>query len=227
MRKISLILAAFALLAAGWFGAWHYFMRADVARVKASIAHHDRAIKAVRRHMALKAERVYPAGFPFQFRVGVDRLTLTEIDGMQSYALSLPRIELAKTDAAQGRYRVIAPDRFDAMYSENGQSPERYHVVLSEVPEIVLRAQADSRQCPGLPGSKPCAAVAEGAPLLSYAVKLPRALTLDVTLDGASKPIGFEFIPLNGPMFRAIPADASNPLQLFVGLLREAMVFSK
>lgn len=226
MKKTVLFLSVFLILTAGWFVVWKSLMAPQVAQVKASIDHHYRAIKAQTPTATLKADAVYATGFPFGFRVAVERPTLTQIWGRESYAVSLPRVELSRVDAGQGRYRVALPATFDAMYAENGKAPEKYIVTLHAVPTVLLRAQGDSRACPNLPGAQACAPVDEDAPLISYAAQLPAQLVLDVALNGQRKQIGFVLPSLGVPVFFAIPATAAQPLQLFVGMLREAMVFS-
>lgn len=225
MPRILVVIAVLLLAIGGWYLAWHRLMADDVAQVRASIAYHDRAIKARASSMTLKADDVYASGFPFSFTVVVERPTLTQIWNRETYALSLLRLELQKVNDGEGRYRVKLPAMADAMYATEGQAPERYQVKLNEVPAVLLRAQADSRACPNLPGSPRCDAVEPTAPLRSFAVQLPKNLTLDVTLNGQQKQIGFTFMPINVPVFMTIPDDASGPLQLFVGMLREAMIF--
>lgn len=225
MRKFAAIVAAALLLVAGWYGVWNSMLSADVARVKASIDHHYRAIKEKHPHVTLKADDVYATGFPFGFRIAVDRPTLTQIAGRESFAISIPRVELEKVSDAEGRYRLHAPATFDAMYATEGQAPELYSITVNEVPAMLLRAQADSRACSPLPGAQRCAPVAADAPLITFATQLPKSLVLDVSLNGKSQKIGFSFLPISIPVFMTIPADMNGPLQLFVGMLREAMVY--
>ncbi len=54
-----------------------------------------------------------------------------------------------------------------------------------------------------------------------------RTLILTVSLNGATKQIGFTFTSLAIPVFMPIPKDATGPLEIFVGMLREAMVYRK
>lgn len=226
MKKFVVMLSLLLILTAGWFLAWRSMMAPQVAQVKASIDHHYRAIKARTPTATLKADAVYATGFPFGFRVAVDRPTLTQVWGKESYAVSLPRVELSRVDAAQGRYRVTLPATFDAMYATEGAAPEKYSITLNAVPAVLLRAQGDSRACSGLSGAVPCAAVAADAPLISYAAQLPGQLVLEVSLNGSRKQIGFTLPSLGVPVFFAIPDTAAQPLQTFVGMLREAMLFS-
>jgi hypothetical protein len=225
MKKTIALISLLLLLVATWFLVWRSIMAPQVAQVRASIDHHYRAIKTQSPTVTLKADEVYATGFPFGFRVAVARPTLTQIWGRESYAVSLPLVVLERTDAAQGRYRAQLPATFDAMYAVEGSAPEHYEITLNAVPAVLLRAQGDSRQCPNLPGARPCAAVADEAPLISFAAQLPRQLVLDVAMGGKSEKIGFTLTPLPVPVFLPIPATAAQPLQTFVGMLREALVF--
>lgn len=226
MRKLILIAVAVLFATGGWFVVWRSLMADDVAQVKTTLEHHYRAIKAVTPSATLKADDVYATGFPFHFRVAVHRPTLTQIWGGESYAVSFEKIELEKVNDGEGRYRVLAPAEFDAMYAVEGKAPERYRIVLSEVPAVLLRATGDSARCSPLPGAVRCEAKPTD-PLISMAAQMPRKLILKVTLNEQSKQIGFDFMPMNLPLFMPIPATAAQPLQLFVGMLREAMVFQK
>lgn len=227
MRRVVIFISVFLLGAAAWFLTWRSIMAGQVAQVQASIDHHHRAIKARSQAVTLKADEIYATGFPFGFRVAIARPTLTEIWNKETYAISLERVELERVNRDEGRYRVQLPSAVDAIYAADGQAPERYRIVLNNVPAVLLRAQADSRQCPNFPGSRPCDASAPTAPLISFAAQLPAQLVLDASLNGKSQKIGFSFTPAPLPIFLPIPADAAHPLEIFVGMLREALVFRR
>jgi hypothetical protein len=227
MTKLKYALPALLIAFALWYGAWRALMAPQVAQVKASIAHHDAAIRAINRSASLRADGVSPAGFPFGFRVRVARPTLAEIWSKVSYAVSFESVELERVNTKEGRYRLILPDTVEAIYAEDGKAPERYVVKASTVPAVLLRATESSSRCPNIPGVKPCPPAADGAPLISFAVSLPSQLTLDASMSGQTKQIGFTFIAMEIPVFHAIPSNLSRPLQLFVGMLREALVFKR
>jgi hypothetical protein len=225
MKRLGIILAAAALLYAGWYGVWRMMMASDVARVAATISYQDKQFKAADRYVTLKAEHVGPAGFPFHFQVRVTRPELSQIFNKETYAVSFPEIILVPVDSDEGRYRVIAPTHFDALYAVDGQPPEQYHASVDAMPLVLLRAQGDSNQCSNFPGSTPCPAVASDAPLITYAVQLPHTILLHMELNGESRDASFTLIPLDVPIFRTIPANIDDPLELFVGVLRQALVF--
>lgn len=205
MRRLIIAFIVVLLVSGGWFIAWRSMMADDVALVEANVKHHSRAIKAATPSAAFKVDGIAATGFPFKFRVVVHRPTLTQIWDGESYAVSFEKVELEKSG---DRYRVIAPAQMDAMYAKTGNAPERYRITLSEVPALLLKAKEGQE------------------PFTEFAAQLPRKLVLDATLNGTTKQIGFDFMPLNIPVFMLIPSDATRPLQIFVGMLREAMVYS-
>lgn len=205
MRSLLIALAVLLAVTGGWYFTWNNMMADDVAQVKSSIAHHAQAIRAVNRTAVFKADAVYASGFPFRFRVAVHRPTLSQVWGAESYAISFEKIELRRRDDT--RFDIEAPKEFDAMYAVEGSAPEQYRVALNEVPQLWVGAESQG-------------------PFTQYGFLLPKKLVLDVTLNSTTKQIGFDFM-MPMPMKATIPADVSRPLQIFVGMLREAMVFQK
>lgn len=227
MRQlVYAILCVMALLAV-WYGGWRWVVAEDVARVKASIAYHNRQLKAVNHNIVFKADDVYPIGFPLHFRVRVVRPTLSMVSGRETFAVSFPKILLVPEDRAEGKYQLLVWHAFDALYATDGQAPEQYRITFKpeDRPQILVRAQANSKKCSGLPGEAPCAAVTETSPLISYAAALPKPVLLSVELNGQKRDIHFDATPLNLPIFYDIPQTAGRPLELFIGMLREAMVY--
>lgn len=201
MRKILVIIIIALLLICSWYGVWWLMMRDDVKALANSFDHQGLGIRAATPSAALKADGVYASGFPFAFRVTLHRPTLTQIWQGESYAISTEKIEIARDN---DRYRLYAPETFDAMYAVQGKAPERFTIKLNEVPAILLRNKQ------------------EGGAFREFAAQLPRKLVLNVELSGQVKQIGFDFMPLNVPIFLPVPADVSRPLQIFIGMLREA-----
>ncbi|MES2984824.1 MAG: hypothetical protein V4735_06535 [Pseudomonadota bacterium] len=225
MRKPIFLFAAALAVVLAWYGIWSGIMAADVARVRTSIEFQNQRLKANNRQMTLKSDGVSAVGFPFHFRVGVTRATLSMISGNETYAVSIPQLTLEPLSSDEGRYRVVLPPVVDAMYAVDGAPPESYIVTISPVPAVQLRAQGDSNTCSPFPGSARCPAVAADAPLISYAPQVPSSLTLDMQLNGETRTASFTMTPLNVPMFAPIPANMTHPLELFIGVLREALVF--
>jgi hypothetical protein len=226
MHILVKAVALVVVLTLAWFGVWYAMLAGDVARVKASLAYHNEAMRERSATVNLKFDAVYATGFPFRFAIGVDRATLSMIDGDESYAISIPRLTLEPTDASDGRYRVVLPDAIEALYAKSGAAPEHYTVRANPLPELALSARPARDRCGPMTG-KTCAAVASDAPLVSYAVGLPSSITLTMTLGQESRDAAFPLMAISVPFFQDIPADMRYPLEMFVRVLREALVYSK
>jgi hypothetical protein len=225
MHILVKAVASAVVLTLAWFGVWYAMLAGDVARVKASLAYHNEAFRATKSTVNFKADAVYPTGFPFRFAVGIDRPTLSMVDGDESFSVSFARVTLTPLDAAQGTYRLNLPAEVEALYAKNGQAPEHYFVTADMVPQVQLSARDAKARCGPMTGT-PCPEVAADAVLASFALGLPKTITLTMTLNGASRAAAFPLSPIaiNVPVFQPIPADVSWSLQLFVGVLREALV---
>lgn len=218
---------ALLLLVGAWYGIWSYLVSADVARVKATLEHHNQGFKAANPYMELRADKVAASGFPFSFRVKVTKPTLSMIWQKQTFAASIPFIELSEVSSSDGRYRVTAPLMMDALFTTDGEAPEQYHVTFSALPKILLRAQGSSALCPNMPGMRQCPPVDAVAPLISFAADLPEEMRMTIDLAGKSKEVKFNFHSMGVPLFFDIPRDGSGLLEIFVGMLREAMIYQK
>ena len=238
MKKPTLIVLIVFLLAATWYGIWYVMLSSDVARIRSSIDYHNQRFKTANRAVELRADAVKRTGFPFGLRVKVVRPTLSMIWGKGTFAVSIPEAEFDRVNAEEGRYRVTAPAAFDALYATDGQAPEKYTVSISEVPRILIAAQipspigGGSGWGRGVAKSHPDKVPLPSSPLqgeeLRYlAASMPKHLLMTIALNGKSKQVGFDFTPLPVPVFFEIPKDASSPLMLFVGMLREAMIYRK
>jgi hypothetical protein len=224
MRQVLKIMGIIVAITFLWLGVWMLIMRGDVARVEASLKHHNEALRTASAYVNLKVDDVHATGFPFRFQVAVVRPTLSMVDGDESFSVSYDRVLLTPMDAGQGRYRVELPPEVEAMYAKSGAAPEHYFVVADVVPKLNLSAADSTKPCGPLVG-KPCADVAADAPIISYAVGFPPSITLTMTLNGESRAANFTLPSLAVPIFQPIPAQVARPLQLFVGVLREALVY--
>ena len=223
--KRTALLLTLATLA--WFGYWYTSLSDDVARVRMSLHYHGEQFKSTNRYVTFKADGVGRSGFPFTSQVRIKRPTLSMVWGKETFAISLPELVLENVDARQARYRVALPQTFDALYAIDGAAPEHYEITLNTVPKLLVRAQGNSTRCPDLPGMTHCQVPAADTPFLSFAASLPALLQLNVALNGASKSIEFRNTAIAVPVFYDVPNDASSALMLFVGMLREAMVYQK
>lgn len=224
MRKLIYAALIASAVGLGWFGVWSLMMAPDVARVKASMDHHYQQLRTHSRAMSLEADSVTASGFPFAFNVRVNRATLSMVDGDETFAISIPSLTMTSSDSSQGTYRVHLPNTVEGLYAKNGQAPEHYLVTADSLPKLNLSAADANKPCGPLQG-KVCVDVAKAAPLISYAVGLPGAITLHMQLGSESRDATFNLPTINVPIYQPIPMDMSRELQLFVGVLREALVF--
>lgn len=224
MRSLLIIFGAIIGLIALWLVVWMLLMRADVARVEASIKYHNEAFRTANAFVNFKADDVHATGFPFRFQVAVVRPTLSMVDGDESFSVSFARVLLTPTDAGQGRYRVELPREVEALYAKSGASPEHYFVNADVVPQLNLSAADGKTRCGPMAGTR-CVDVAADAPLMSYAVGFPPSITLTMTLNGESRTANFKLPSIPVPIFQPIPTRVAGSLQIFVGVLREALVF--
>lgn len=221
------LIGILALLLAAWYGIWYFSMSADVKRIELTLKHHEQRIEELPSDINLQFENVHAVGFPLNSAVAIGSLTL-ELRTFHGEYMSarLDNVKLEKVNAGEGRYRVVLPETLLANYTQNGKE-ERYRVYANEMPVVMLRAQADSRTCMSMPGTPRCAEVGSDNPLITYAIQLPKylLLTAQEASHGEEK-IEFNF-PVSTPMpfFTNIPAEAERPLSLFIGMLREALIF--
>ena len=222
MRAIGITVC---ILTLGWYGAWHWLLADDVARVKATIDYHNTQMRAKNRAMELRVEDVYASGFPFAFRVRVEQPKFSYIVNDETYGISVDSIDLTPRDRAQGSYAVTYPSEMNVVFSISGHVPEYYTVVPDQQVALLLRAQGDSLQCSGFPGTKRCDDAAPTAPLVSFSAQLPSSMVLEITLNNQKKSAHFRLPSIDAPIYQPIPADMDNALHGFVGILRQAMVF--
>lgn len=230
MRSALTIAGGLLALLLVWFAIWFVMMRPHVARIEASLKYQNEQQKiygAFKPILNIKYDDVYATGFPFRFEVAVVRPTLSMIYVNETYAVSFPQVTLSSSDSALGRYRVNVPATIEAFYAKDGGVPEHYTATARPVPDLLLSAQAADVKCGPLTG-KACSPVAADAPIVSYAVGLPKAIQLHMVLNGKTRDVHFPIAPveIKLPIFRTIPNDLSTPLEIFVNILREGLVFN-
>ena len=228
MRKLLQAAGLALAVALAWYGIWSVLVAADVARVKNSIAYQYQHLRTANRFVSLEADSVSAAGFPFAFHVVVRRATLSMVDGNETFAVSIPELTMEKMDSAQGIFRVILPNTVQALYAKDGQAPEHYLARVDAMPVLNLSAQDATNPC-GFGTDRACPPVAADAPLVSYALAVPKAISVHMELAADARDVTFDLAPmaLPVPVYQPIPANMSGPLQLAVGVLREALVYKK
>ena len=158
-------------------------------------------------------------------RVLVEQPKFSYIVNDETYGISVDSIDLTPRDRAQGSYAVTYPSEMNVVFSISGHVPEYYTVVPDQQVALLLRAQGDSLQCSGFPGTKRCDDAAPTAPLVSFSAQLPSSMVLEITLNNQKKSAHFRLPSIDAPIYQPIPADMDNALHGFVGILRQAMVF--
>jgi len=225
IKRILIILLGALLLLGIIYGAWRWSMGDDVARIQATVDYHNKQIQTINRATQLKVNRVHAIGFPFHSRVRIEQPTLSYVFGDETYKVMLDYADFTARDSGQGSYTVDYPNLIQALYAKSGGTPENYTVTIDNHINLLMRAQGDSQQCSGFPGAARCPDAAATAPLITIAPQLPASITLTMTLNGQSKQAGFTLQPVAIPIYQTIPADLQSPLELFINVLREAMVF--
>mgnify|MGYP000113646226 CR=1 FL=1 len=117
----------------------------------------------------------------------------------------------------------LLPATVQARYVKDG-AQEHYRVTMNTIPQLALSAADATALCGPVVGQR-CVDVATDAPIISFAVGLPNSITLHMELGDAARDATFQLPPITVPIFQPIPTDISRPLELFVGVLREALVF--
>lgn len=225
MRNILIICALVLFAIAAWYGVWTWMVSGDVARIEKTIAYHNTRIKNANTSTQLRANKVHAVGFPFHFRVRVEEPTLSSVTGDETYSLSFDYVELTPRDASEGSYVVTYPNLVHALYAKSGSAPEIYTASADQPIALLVRALGNSQQCSGMPGAQRCPDAAPDAPIISLAAGLPAQLTLSMTLNGQTKQALFQLPSVQVPIYQTIPEDWQSPLTLFVGVLREALVY--
>lgn len=207
MRELLKPVLGLLVLTAVWYGVWSSLVSDHVEKVKATIHYHNQQFKSVRPTMVLKAEKVSATGFPFRQAVKIDRLSWSMIEGKETYLITTDVIEVEPMGG--GEYRFHPTDQYDAMYAKDGDAPEHYHVVISDVPGLVMKAE----------DSKP------ETPMTGFKLFLPKVMATSMSLNGETVGANFEMPNYNFLVYLPVPKDVSRELWLMVGVLREALVY--
>ena len=208
MKRIVQLLVILLVLAAGWFCLWYSLMADHVTQVEATIAYQNQQFKSATPNMVLKAEKVYATGFPFRMLVAIKRLSWSMVEGKETYLITTDMIEAEPMGG--GEYRLHPTDQYDALYAKDGAAPEHYHVTISDAPEVILRAADD----------KP------DTPMTEYKAFLPSVMGATMELNGKSSRANFPLSQTDFMNYQPIQKNVERPLWLFLGVLREALVFN-
>ncbi len=215
--KYGVIIIAMIAL---WYAIWGWMMAEDVAHVRDSIDFQNQQIKTINRNAVLKVDDVVADGFPFHFQVRVERPTLSVIAGKKTYGVSFQQVVLIPAAEPDKGYVLQLPENLDALYAADGAAPENYRVYIDAAPDILLRSERTSATCKE---ANVCSLVTEDSLINSYALSLPKRIRLHIELSDSSSDAGFqlEAVPAG---FHEIPRSVEEPLVVFVGILREAII---
>jgi hypothetical protein len=205
---ITLLVTAIGI--AAWVGVWRSGMGTHVALIERSIAHYNQQFKTSSSRSTLKVSGIEAAGFPFAQRVVLRNPSISMVWGEETYAVEMSYITLALEDEREGRYRVTLAPESNALYAQPNRAPESYHVLLNAAPDIWARAGQ---------GATP------ETILTQIGIATPHDILLEARLGTSSKKIGFPARTMPLPLFIPIPNDPSRGVSLYVGMLREALVY--
>ena len=205
MKRIFLSLTAVLIVIAVVYGFWYSMMSKRVMQIKTTIAHHNQQFKAVTPNMVLKADDVVAAGFPFHSHVEVTQLSLSMVEGDETY---LVRVPLVRVEETRKGVNVKMGADFEALYAKSGGAPEHYTAILSNAPGLVLTTPETA-----------------DTPYTRFKLFLPPTMIMGMTLNGEHAGATFTMPPQNPLMDYPIPANVQRPLWMIVNIMREALVF--
>lgn len=209
MKKTLLCAVLLLAVIGGWYIAWRSSMGTHVARVEATITELNHRYKTPRYRATIEYGSIKPTGFPFSRRVTILSPRINMIEGRETYSIGLSSATLSLED--EGRYRLNISSDAMAFYATEGKAPEHYSLTVSGMPGLWLRAGEGK---------------GAGAPLEQVGFQLTAQTTLKAQLGDETRDIGFRQMPFPKPMFIDIPRDIAYPVSIFVGMLREALVYN-
>lgn len=220
MRKSSFILLLALAGLVAWYVSWSASMKPHVERVEKTIAHYNERFKTSTYRATFKAQSIHASGFPFSRSITIENPNLAMVWGRETYAVEASYLTLQFEDEAQGRYSVILPGAIEALYSEEGKAPEAYRIAVSNGPGLWARVKDTPPRC----NDESCKAKPEEL-LSEIGFQLHGDILLDASLGERNEKIGFKLMALPKPLFMPIPNDPARPVSLFIGMLREELVF--
>lgn len=221
MKQLWIIALPVAILA-GWYVKWSASMEPHITRVEQTIDAYNQRFKTSAYRATLKANGIYASGFPFQKTVVIDTPNMAMVWNNETYAIEAEYLKLHFEDKAQGRYSVSMPEEIQALYASPNTAPEAYKVSINTPPSIWLRVKDTRPQCK----TQDCMATPE-ALLSEVGIQPNGTILLSAAMKDRSEQIAFPLQAIPKPYFLALPNDPSRAVSLFVGMLREALVFNQ
>jgi hypothetical protein len=208
----TLVIVALMLFA--YYLRWSTGAEAYRDEVLANIAHHQQRFNAGNNvsQLSIAYESADVTGFPFAKSVRLYRPSVRLALGAEQFYIDSATMELTPQDEANKRYAVVISPDLSVGYKSGQAAQETYRVHIREAPKIWLQARegdADS-----------------SAMWAEYGVAfVSNKLILDVSNQAKSEQIGFPTMATQMPLWGSIPSNVNYPVQMFVGMLREALVF--
>lgn len=212
-RLIILLLIALAILGA-WYMSWKNGMSSHIGLIERSIAEANQRYKTNAYRATIEHGAIHASGFPFKRAVRVEAPSITMIYGKETYAIRLPELYFTLEDELLRSFQLTLPSQATALYAIEGKAPENYSIDISGVPQVWMRVFGVHSKVP------------PNVTLREVGFQLPPEIMLNATLGDRTEKIAFRQMALPRPIFMKIPADISRPTYLFVGMLREALVFN-
>lgn len=208
MPNKLLIAAGVAVI--GYTGWWYMAagaLKDDVSLVIEEVQHHIRVGNVNAR---LHVDGVSRAGFPFAPKAELENARVSVVYGDETFAVETASMHVSR-GSKDGEYRFEIPANAGAaLYAKEGASPEEYRFSWDNA--VAMKTMGDG-------GTKRVSDVAFG---------LPESVTIDASLGGKTKQIGFTFNSLQqlgASRIQPLPKDISPAVMLMVGTLREALIY--
>lgn len=197
------------LILLGLYLRWSGGADEQKAWVLANISHFEQQFTSNTAKVQFQYDSIEVLGFPFSHYVRFYQPALNLRVGAEHFYIALNRMDMMPDGDEQQRYQLEISNEMTVGYKSTGNVQESYRLHVSGLPKLWLQAAE---------GPAP-------AHWSEYGVAFTGSLTLDVTNDQKSEKIGFNPMATPIPIWRKIPAHIHYPAQLFVGMLREAMVY--
>lgn len=210
MKKLLLLILLLLAILGGWYATWRSGMGGHIDRVEATIAQLNQRYKTPRYRATIEYAAIKPSGFPFSRSITITSPRINMIEGRETYSIGLSHATLTYEDETQGRYRLRVSPETQALYAIEGSAPEHYRVSVSGMPGLWLRAGEGE---------------GDVAPLAQIGFQLAAETMLKAQLGDKTRDIAFRQMAFPKPLFIDIPGDIAYPVSIYVGMLREALVF--
>jgi len=229
--RSRLILIATLLMVGGSAVQWYIGVSAARAHVEASLNHWRQAFKKTNPNVRIQWDAISIAGFPFSRDVRITNPTLSVVVGTASFGIGFTDAILHETPGAGGYALLLPKQAGRAVYGADGQAPEEYTFTWNNPVQLQLAAYQEGFVPVHCSVGEKCRSspTLQTSPMSHYRIKLPDTLLITATLRNESQQISFNYSALERLALaqeRAIPKDIAPTIQLAVGVLREALIYT-